>query len=221
MAQPTRTSVLIIGSGSAGLMAALWLTFYNVPFIMLERRPGPLEIGQADGVQVRTVEIYESFGIAEEVLREAFHILEVAFWGPAGEGKEGGEGLVRKSRAGDTEKGLSHVPHVILNQARMNRLVLGLMEKRKGREQGVRYGVQVKGLRVDEREVADPEAYCVKVVAEMDGKEEVFEAKYVLVSWIFFSPLYIFSPFFLLLLVITIYRTIYEKVHLADMLCNT
>jgi phenol 2-monooxygenase len=174
MASPTKTDVLIIGSGSAGLMTALWLTYYNIPFILLESRSGPLDVGQADGVQVRTVEIYESFGLSSYVLDEAYHILEVAFWG------DEGQGLKRKSRAGDTERGLSHLPHVILNQARMNGLVLNLMEKRKTKEQGVVYGVKVKGVSVDEEKVGDPETHCVKVFAEKDGKEETYEARYVL-----------------------------------------
>ena len=172
-----KTDVLIIGSGSAGLMAALWLSIYKIPFTLLEARSGPLEKGQADGVQVRTVEIYESFGIAEEVLREAFHILEVAFW------HEEKGNLVRKSRAPDIEKGLSHMPHVILNQARMNGLVLGEVRKRRGGDLGIEYGVRVLGVEVDEGAAGDPESYCVKATAEREGREEVWRAKYVLVSF--------------------------------------
>lgn len=180
---PKRTDVLIVGSGSAGIFAGTWLTIYNTPFTILERRPGPMEIGQADGVQCRTVEIYESFGVSEELLRESYHVLEVAFWGP----KADDSGIERKSRAADTEKGLSHMPHVILNQARMNALMLGVMEReRKKRggvgsvQQGIEYGWEVKSVRVDEKRANDPGAYCVEVVAGRDGKEEVWEAKYVL-----------------------------------------
>ncbi|KAH7139324.1 FAD binding domain-containing protein [Dendryphion nanum] len=181
---PTRIPVLIIGSGSAGIFAGTWLSKYNIPFKILERRPEPMQIGQADGVQCRTVEIYESFGVSEELLREAYHVLEVAFWGP-GKDEHGVErGIERKSRAGDTEKGLSHMPHVILNQARMNGLMLGVM-KRFREEQGesgdgIEYGYEVKSVSVDEDKVSDPSAYCCKVVAESNGKEETFEAMYVL-----------------------------------------
>ncbi|KAF1958023.1 phenol 2-monooxygenase-like protein [Byssothecium circinans] len=181
-----RTEVLICGSGSAGIFAGTWLARYNIPFLILEQRPHPLEIGQADGVQCRTVEIYESFGLSEEVLREAYHILEVCFWGDDGDGDggNGGKGIERKSRAVDTERGLSHMPHVILNQARMNGLMLGEMERlsrrRDGLGQGVEYGWGVKGVEVDTGRVEDSEAYCCRVVAEKDGVEEVFEAKYVL-----------------------------------------
>ncbi|KAI4636958.1 hypothetical protein J4E93_010748 [Alternaria ventricosa] len=184
-----KTDVLISGSGSAGVFAATWLAIYNIPFTILERRPGPLKIGQADGVQVRTVEIYESFGLSEDLLREAYHILEVCFWGvdEDGNGNEQG-GIKRKSRSIDTEKGLSHLPHVILNQARMNGLMLGKMETilkeqgrwREGTSNGIEYGWAVKSVEIDEKRKHDPNAHCVKVTAEKDGKEEVWEAKYVL-----------------------------------------
>ncbi|KAF2011495.1 phenol 2-monooxygenase-like protein [Aaosphaeria arxii CBS 175.79] len=176
---PRRTDVLIVGSGSAGIFAATWLALFNIPFTMLERRSGPLEVGQADGVQCRTVEIYESFGVAEELLREAYHILEIAFWGV--EDSDGGKGgITRKSRAPDREQGLSHCPHVILNQARMNSIMLDVLRgfrKGHGKEgDGIEYGVGVKGV-----EVGDTgEEYCCKVSAERNGVEEVWEAKYVL-----------------------------------------
>ena len=59
MAAPevVKTDVVISGSGSAGLCAALWLARLKVPYIVLEKRDGPLKIGQADGVQCRTVEV--------------------------------------------------------------------------------------------------------------------------------------------------------------------
>lgn len=180
-----KTDVLIVGSGSAGIFAATWLAIYGIPFTILERRSGPLEIGQADGVQVRTVEIYDSFGLAEDLLREAYHIYEVCFWGVDDEG-----GIKRNSRTIDTERGLSHVPHVILNQARMNGLMLGKMEKilkekgawKEGTANGIEYGWTVTGIDVDQDSVADPDAHCVRVSATRDSQVATWEAKYVLVS---------------------------------------
>jgi phenol 2-monooxygenase len=180
-----KTDVLIVGSGSAGIFAATWLAIYGIPFTIIERRSGPLEIGQADGVQCRTVEIYESFGLSEELLREAYHIYEVCFWGLDENGN-----LKRKSRAVDTKPGLSHLPHVILNQARMNGLMLGKMERilkekgmwEEGGANGIEYGWTVSDFQVDESQAKDTDAYCVRVTAEKEGKEEAWEAKYVLVS---------------------------------------
>ena len=184
-----KTDVLIAGSGSAGIFAATWLSIFNIPFTMLERRSGPLEIGQADGVQCRTVEIYDSFGLSEDLVREAYHILEVCFWGVDESNNATHNGIMRQSRTVDTEKGLSHLPHVILNQAKMNGLMLKKMAdilKEKGRWQegtanGIEYGWTVKSLEIDESKKDDVSAHCVKVTAEKEGKEEVWEAKYVLV----------------------------------------
>lgn len=170
-----RVDVLICGSGSAGLATATWLARHGIPCKILEKRSGPMEMGQADGVQCRTVEIFESFGISEKMLQEAYHVLEVAFWSSDGEGK-----LKRTRTTADTAPGLSHMPHVILNQAKVNALLLRAMKRFNG--QGVDYGWTVMGIEVDPEMAADPEAYPVKVTAERNGKEEVFRAKYVLVS---------------------------------------
>jgi phenol 2-monooxygenase len=172
-----KTDVLIAGSGSAGIFAATWLAIYNIPFTILEKRSGPLEIGQADGVQVRSVEIYESFGLAEDLLREAYHVLEVCFWGT----DDGKEGIKRKSRSIDTEKGLSHLPHVILNQARMNGLMLGKMEKILKEKDAtnkakVEYGWTTKNVSIS----SNDSEYPCQVTASKDGKEETWHAKYVL-----------------------------------------
>jgi phenol 2-monooxygenase len=166
--------VFICGSGSAGICAATWLARYGISCKIVDVKAGPLKVGHADGVQCRTVEIFESFGISEELLREGEHILEVTFWS-----SEGDKGVVRRSRTFDTAPGLSHLPHVILNQARVNGLLLDLMKKYNGQE--VEYGYQVTGVEVDDKTAKDPNAYSVTVRTEKNGQEEIFYAKYALV----------------------------------------
>ena len=54
---PDEMDVLIVGTGPAGVIAAAQLTQYpDVNTRIIERRPGRLEIGQADGIQARSVE---------------------------------------------------------------------------------------------------------------------------------------------------------------------
>lgn len=171
------TDVLICGSGSAGLCAAVWLARFDIKYKILERREGPLKIGQADGVQTRTVEIFDSFGIAEDLLKEAYHVLELAFWSPDADTK----GIKRDRYAPDKETEISHQPHVILNQARLNALMMGELKKG-GALPPVEYRCEVKGLEVEEASVKDPNAYCVKVKAVKDGVEKTYRARYVLVS---------------------------------------
>ena len=170
-----QVDVLICGSGSAGLCAATYLARCGVRCKILERRDGPMKMGQADGVQCRTVEIFESFNMSEELLRESYHVLEVAFWAVDGSGD-----IKRTGRTADTAPGLSHLPHVILNQARINGLFIEAMRRFNGQE--VDYGYTTKGVELDLEAAKDPNSYCVTAVTEKDGKEEIFKAKYLLVS---------------------------------------
>lgn len=164
--------VLICGSGSAGLCAALWLAKLGVSFRLLERRKGPLEVGQADGVQCRTVEIFESFGLSDALLRESYHVLELAFWSQTADGQ-----LVRTARAPDTPSGLSHQPHVILNQARLNTLLLDEIFHQRPKQR-IDYGYHVTSVEIDNVD----EAYPVMVKATHDNVLKAFRARYLLVS---------------------------------------
>lgn len=168
-----QVDVLICGSGSAGLCAATWLSRYGIRAKVLEQRSGPMKNGQADGVQCRTVEVFESFGLSEDMLREAYHVLEVNFWSKDGKG-----GIHRASRTADTPPGLSHQPHVILNQARLNDLLIEAMHR--FNDQEIDYGYTVRSVRVNSAEAKDSKSYPVTVVAEKKGLEEQFQAKYVL-----------------------------------------
>jgi phenol 2-monooxygenase (NADPH) len=184
MEAPNYVDVFICGSGSAGLCVATWLARYGLTCKIIDWRSGPLEVGQADGVQCRTVEVFDSFGIAEELLREAYHVLEVTFWADSGDEK--GE-IVRSSRAPDREEEVSHMPHVILNQARVNGLLLEAMKRFNG--QVVDYDTSVTGVHVDSEKAADPDAYCVTINTVRHGNQEVFKAKYVLVRLIQFGQM--------------------------------
>ncbi|QJX02039.1 hypothetical protein HML84_07410 [Alcanivorax sp. IO_7] len=48
----------------------------------MERRPGRLKLGQADGIQARSVETFQAFGFAGRITDEAYRITEMAFWSP-------------------------------------------------------------------------------------------------------------------------------------------
>jgi 2-polyprenyl-6-methoxyphenol hydroxylase-like FAD-dependent oxidoreductase len=73
--------VLIAGSGPAGLCLAAQLA--RVPQIrtmLVEPKLAPMEKGQADGISVRSMEMFQAFGFADKVMRESVWINETTFW---------------------------------------------------------------------------------------------------------------------------------------------
>src|SRR5919199_1728920 len=69
--------------GLPGLvLAAKMATSPDTRTAVVDRRDGPLEVGQADGVACRTVEMFEAFGLADRLVREAYWVNEVSFWRP-------------------------------------------------------------------------------------------------------------------------------------------
>jgi phenol 2-monooxygenase len=63
MPEPTtkgsHVDVLIIGAGPAGLMCALGLARVGINVRIVDKRPSKVAAGQADGIQPRTMEVFQ------------------------------------------------------------------------------------------------------------------------------------------------------------------
>ena len=170
---PHAVDVLVVGSGPAGtVLAAQLSTFPAIDTRLIERRRGPLELGQADGVACRTVEMFEAFGLGAKLVREAYWVNETVFWRPSPDDRTL---IVRTGRVQDVEDGLSEFPHVIVNQARMQEYLLDYM-RRSPTRLAPDYGVEFVRLTV-EANGDYPVAVRVRNVA--DGSERSIRAKYV------------------------------------------
>jgi len=172
---PAEVDVLIVGTGPAGtVLAAQLAQFPGIRTRVVERRGGPLQVGQADGVACRTVEMFQAFGLAEALLREAYWVNEVRFWGPSDEDRSR---IVRTGWVEDTPEGLSEFPHVIVNQARMQQFLLDHAARSASRLEPD-YGIEFVDLEVGDGE--HPVRVTLRRVEGERAREELtVRAKYV------------------------------------------
>lgn len=176
---PSEVDVLIVGCGPAGLVLAAQLSgFPDLTTAVVERSAGPLEVGQADGVACRTVEMLEAFGLADRLLAEAYWVNEVSFWSPdPGDPTR----IVRTGRVRDTDEQLSEWPHVTVNQARLLAHLRDYMERSPTRLRPA-YGLEATEVAID----GDPSSsHPVRVTlrhlkeGEETSEQSVVRARYV------------------------------------------
>lgn len=174
---PSQVDVLIIGCGPAGLTLATQLAaFPKIDTCIVDQKPGPLELGQADGIACRTVEMFNAFGFAEQVIREAHWVNETTFWRPA---PDETQGIIRGSWVKDTAPGLSEFPHVILNQARVHGFYLDSMRKSANRLAPC-YGWRLTDLNIDRSKgSAHPVSATFERAGEADTETCVVQARFV------------------------------------------
>jgi phenol 2-monooxygenase len=181
-ALPQEVDVLIVGCGPAGLTLAAQLSaFADIKTCIVEQKPGPLMLGQADGIACRTMEMFEAYGFSEKVLKEACWINETTFWKPDDKRREH---IVRSGRVQDTEDGLSEFPHVVLNQARVHDFYLDVMRKSPSALEPY-YGRRLLDLEVDQAmsgDGANPHAVTARIERidpAHEGQVETVKARYV------------------------------------------
>ncbi len=169
---PGEVDVLIVGSGPAGMLLAAQLSqFPDITTRVVERREGRLQIGQADGIQARSVETFQAFGFAEQIIQEAYRITEMNFWAPD---PDNPGNIVRTSRTKDDETGVSEFPHLIVNQARVLDYFADVMANSPSR-MTPDYGYEFVGLDVAEK---GDHPVTVRLRREDEEGERLVRARY-------------------------------------------
>ncbi len=159
---PDKVDVLIAGTGPAGLcLAAQLAQFPEIETMIVERDPRNIEKGKADGINTRTMEMFQAFGFADTVKRESYWVNQTAFWAPD---PDNPAHIRRIGRVQDVADDSSEMPHILINQARLHQLFLDVMENAPARL-APDYSWAVKDLEID------PEAvdYPVTVTLEDTG----------------------------------------------------
>jgi len=143
---PEKVDVLISGTGPAGLcLAAQLAQFPEISTMIVERMPANIIKGKADGINTRTMEMFQAFGFADKVKRETYWVNQTAFWMPD---PANPEQIKRAGRVQDVADDSSEMPHILINQARLHELFLEVMQNSPSRL-APDYGWEVLSLTVD------------------------------------------------------------------------
>ena len=174
-ALPDTVDVLVAGTGPAGLcLAAQLARAPQIRTLVVDPRPGPMEKGQADGISVRSMEMFQAFGFAHRVMRESVWINETTFWAP-----DALAPLARVARVQDVPDGISEMPHVLINQARVHDMFLDLMRCAPTRLEPD-YGLKVVDLSVDAAATDHPVTVTLEhTTPGREGQRATVRANYV------------------------------------------
>ncbi|KAG9313140.1 FAD-binding monooxygenase [Chiua virens] len=204
MSQPTesRVDVLVIGAGPGGLICANALARAGIDVKIIDRRyksfhastsralietliphyhsPLGVPYGQADGIQSRSMEVLQSYGLAELILREAAQVHMSAFYNPGHDG-----GIKCTGRAPVSSDFSARYPfEVTLRHAMIESIFLDALKNN-----GVLVDCprQPSAMEISENldELSSTSSHPVKVTvehfgaAEGDNKTEIIHAKFV------------------------------------------
>ncbi|MDN5789884.1 MAG: FAD-binding monooxygenase [Micrococcales bacterium] len=173
---PDEVDVLIVGTGPAGMTLAAQLSqFPDITTRIIERRDGRLVIGQADGIQARSVETFQAFGFAERIISEAYRICGMNFWTPD---PADPTRIIRTDRTVDDPTGISEFPHLIVNQARVLDYFAEVMANSPSR-MTPDYGLEFIGLTVADEGEYPVTATLRATAGEHTGQERRVRAKYL------------------------------------------
>ena len=173
---PEKVDVLIAGCGPAGLCLAAQLSqFPQIETMIVERRPGPLEKGQADGINTRTMEMFQAFGFGEKVKRESYWVNQTAFWSPD---PANPKYIRRIGRVQDVPDDSSEMPHILINQARVHELFLEVMQNSPSKLEPD-YSWSVVDLTIDDTTDDHPVTVVLENTGINAGETKTVRANYV------------------------------------------
>jgi len=173
---PTKVDVMIAGCGPAGLCLAAQLSQHpEITTVIVEPKSGPMEKGQADGISVRSMEMFQTFGFAERIKEESVWINETTFWTPD---QKIPTKISRAGRVQDVEDGLSEMPHVIINQARIHDMYLEIMEKSPTRLEPS-YNHKIIHVDIDNADDQYPVSILLEQTNQENPKQFTVRARYL------------------------------------------
>ncbi|KAJ5301913.1 Phenol 2-monooxygenase [Penicillium antarcticum] len=169
----SKTDVLIIGAGPAGLMAAWWMARCDINVRIIDKRGTKVINGHADGLRARTEEILDSMGhgLQEKVTREGYIFESLKTWIPDEKG-----GIFRNSVDKLMQDHINDLPSPFLNvtitQGRIERFLVDAIGELSHWKLDVERGVTADSLVYDPNLESDHGAYPITVTLRTLSDDE-------------------------------------------------
>ncbi|KAH9997467.1 FAD binding domain protein [Xylariaceae sp. FL0662B] len=166
--------VLIIGAGPAGLTAANCFNGTNLRIRIIDKKPGPVETGRADGLKSISIEVLDTFGIGDTIRNKSHRLEEIVLWDSDKNGR-----ITRMMTIPDRVEELMKPREMTLDQGTIEGLMFDNLENH-GSVQ-VSWNIQPTALQVNMDLTGDPEAHPITITLENNriGTMETIAAKYV------------------------------------------
>lgn len=126
-----KLDLVIVGAGPAGLMLAAWASRCKLKFRIIDNKLQRVEHGRADGLHPRTLEILQSFGLAETILSNSCLVHEIASWAPK---DRSDDGIHRTGRCRINDAKLGRYTQVSLQQGMIEQLFIDFLQTDGGHE---------------------------------------------------------------------------------------
>ncbi|PWY66416.1 phenol 2-monooxygenase [Aspergillus heteromorphus CBS 117.55] len=159
------TDVLIVGAGPAGLAVAYWMARCGINARVVDKRDTKILRGHADGLRSRTIELFDSMGIAHRVMQEGDHSAELMYWRPNDKGE-----LKRAGNTGFSSGTASPYKMAMLSQGRVERFILDAIKDSSDLE--VERGVVAESLSYDQSPEDHGQKYPITVKLRTLSEEE-------------------------------------------------
>ncbi|KAH6963258.1 putative phenol 2-monooxygenase [Fusarium avenaceum] len=159
----SKTDVLIVGAGPAGLAAAWWLARCGIDARVVDKKGSKVYKGQADGLMSRTIEILDSMGcgLSQRVDHESYLTYYMDIW-------TNEDGKLKTTQSIGASEGTVGAPpfHAsTISQGRIERYIIDAMRDPSNLNPTlpIDRGVLAEALEIDQSAAADPNAYPVSV----------------------------------------------------------